>query len=149
MQEIINITRFLTRQNVHHNMQNEILSYYQTTKKKYWVLILDYYDNELKYKNKDYIYYELIPYEPIEQINLMNLYKFVFDTNIKFKYSRYGWRMIDYNNDGINFNYKNNKFTWNTKDVLNDLKQGNCVRFGKLVTELDETVVCYLKTMKL
>lgn len=67
--EVCNITRFLTKQNVQKDMQIEILKYYKTlqNKKEYMILRLKGAGD----------YCEIIPYGPIENINLTNFYIFI------------------------------------------------------------------------
>ena len=120
MQEIANVVRFLTKQNVHHDMQNEILKYYPGIKQKQWLLYISY--------NNRMIYYEFIQYKPIEQIDLINFYKFLYDENMK-SYNP-DWKMISYNKDG----FKSKHYTHQpgnyiclggggTKTILKELKK--------------------------
>lgn len=116
MQEIANITRFLTKQNIHHDMQNEILSYYQVmmNKQKYWFLYICV-DNII-------IYNETIPYIPIEKIDLINLYKFLYDANATDNDP--DWKMLKYDKNGYTtrYYYQGRIVKKETKDLLRLLK---------------------------
>ncbi len=115
-QQIANITRFLTKQNIHHDMQNEILSYYQKMmkKQKYWFLYICS-DNKI-------IYNETIQYLPIEEIDLINLYKFLYDANVKDNDP--DWKMLKYDKNGYTTRYycQNRVVERETKDLLHLLK---------------------------
>lgn len=72
---IINITRFLTKQNVCNDMQNEILKYYTYDDPHPDAThILLYFKINNKLHNE---YYEVIPKTPIKRIDLRNVYYFI------------------------------------------------------------------------
>lgn len=104
VQEVVDIVRFLTKQNVHHGVQNEILKYCQLIKQKHWLLYITSNEDI----PKDYVYYEIIPYVPIDQIKLINLYKFLYESNSKLykqipKRKRLPHKMTHYNESGYTY----------------------------------------------
>jgi len=151
MDEIVNITHFLTKQGIYKDMQIEILKYYQLVKKKYRVLILDY--DELYHDNckkEHYLYHEIIPYGPIDQIDLTNLYKFIHYKNNEL--ANADIKAVNYDDKKITFISKNRRFRYTTKTILDGLIKNNAVLLseGTLgIFELKNRIMIHIKTIEL
>ena len=149
MDHIINITRFLTRQNICNDMQNVILSYYYT-KQKYRLLILDYEKEISGTINENYLYYEVIPYGPIDKIDLTNLYKFVYNRNKVLDQGPHRWKITSYDKNGVNFTYYHQNFTKTTKSIIDELRtSGYTYAFGEMIDFYRKSNICYLKTIEI
>lgn len=116
MDNKINITRFLTRQGVCNDMQNEILSYISN---QYWLLYIEKYSKPKK--TNEFIYHEIITYKPIDQINLTNVYKFLQTKNAKLDDPFY--KITRYTKDEIKIYYRNGVVViMDSKQILESLE---------------------------
>lgn len=139
MQEITNVVRFLTKQNINHDMQNEILKYYEPKqiKQKRWLLYVEYQnkyeDNETKFR-----YHEVIPLTPIEQINLINLYKFFYEQNKTLE--ELSNEMLSYDKDGYTYycHFKKQEYIVTTRDLKWYLSNYNKIESDEFKVSLDE-----------
>ena len=138
MQEIANVARFLTKQNINYDMQNEILKYYEPKqiKQKRWLLYVEYsndYEHTMEFK-----YHEVIPLIPIEQFNLINLYKFFYEQNKTLEEPSN--EMLSYDKDRYTYycHFKKQEYTITTKDLIWYLSNYHMVEYDEFKVSVDE-----------
>lgn len=140
MQEIIDIVYFLTKNNVCKDMQKEIMCYYQPAKQKYWLLFIKFESNP------SMVYKEVIRYKPIKQINLINLYKFMYETNSDLTYSY--TTMTTYDEDGYetewtNYNDVHSHKKHTSCELLEHLNKFECIPFNIIGVTLSDDYSYY------